>query len=223
MTRLPVSVEVSFHARSTVNERTVADQGQSPTDTPPAHDRNVKWEQSLAIAVPAVVAVAGFFAAYLKNLRIARRKDQLDRVNRQLNELYGPLLALVSGSTRSWQAFRSRHRPDVAAFWDPADPPSGAEAEAWRVWMAEVFMPLNSRMEQLVVTKADLLETESIPDCLLDLVAHVASYRAVLAQWSVGDVSEHKAPLNFPGDAVKAHAEAAFAILKSRQHDLLDT
>lgn len=181
----------------------------------------MEWEHVAAIAVPALVAVAGFFAAYARNLRIAQRKDRLDRVNRQLSELYGPLLALVSGSTRSWDAFRSRHQPYVAAFWDQDHPPSEQEAHAWRVWMTEVFMPLNARMEELVVTKADLLESSELPPCLLDLVAHVASYRAIIAQWHAGDVTENRAPLNFPGAEVHAYAEACFASLKALQQELL--
>ena len=190
---------------------------------PPVHDGTVDWEQAAAVGVPAIVAIVGFVAAYVRSLRIATRKDRLDRVNRQLSELYGPLLALVSGSTRSWEAFRSRHRPGVPAYWDQGDPPSAEEAAAWRLWMSEVFMPLNSRMEELVVAKADLLESDDVPACLLDLVAHVASDRAVIAQWHLGDVSEHKAPLNFPGDEVHAYAEACFTRLKSLQHDLLTT
>ena len=52
------------------------------------------------------------------------------------------------------------------------------EEEAWRLWMRHVFMPLNTRMEELVITKAELLDAPTMPDCLLQLVAHVTAYRA---------------------------------------------
>jgi hypothetical protein len=49
------------------------------------------------------------------------RKDRLDRVNRQLSELYGPLFALDRAGYRLWQVFRSRHGRD---FWGSDAPPT---------------------------------------------------------------------------------------------------
>ena len=166
--------------------------------------------QAAAIAVPALVAVAGFIAAYLNNLRLARRNDRLSRVNKQLSELYGPLLALEAASSRSFDAFRSQNRPDVGSYWHSDNPPTRKEADAWRLWMTEVFMPLNIRMEELIITKADLLESSDMPVCLLELVAHVESYKAVQAQWNLGDFSENTAPLEFPGAALHEYAVATF-------------
>jgi hypothetical protein len=57
----------------------------------------MSWEASLAIGIPASVAVGGYFATYRHNLRLAARNDRLDRLNRQLEELYGPLIALGDG------------------------------------------------------------------------------------------------------------------------------
>lgn len=56
----------------------------------------MEWTQVIAILVAVMLAFVGYFATYLDNLRIARRRDRLDRINRQLKELYGPLLAAIS-------------------------------------------------------------------------------------------------------------------------------
>jgi hypothetical protein len=82
-------------------------------------------------------------------------------------------------------------------------------------------MPLNVQMESLIVTKADLLMSDRMPDCLLDLVAHVASYRGVIALWDEGHFSEHKAPINFPREAVTSYAARCFEQLKREQQDEL--
>jgi hypothetical protein len=173
------------------------------------------------LVVTVLVALAGFIATYLNNMSLAQRKDRLDRVSRQLSELYGPLFAMVSASTRSWTAFRMRYRPTVKAYWDPSTPPTKAEEEAWRLWMRHVFMPLNTRMEELVITKADLLDAPTMPDCLLQLVAHVAAYRAFIAQWDEGDFSQQVSLINFPNPELLEYAERAFVKLKREQQDLL--
>ena len=178
------------------------------------------WTVVASLAVTLAVALAGFLATYFNGLRLAQRKDRLDRVNRQLSELYGPLLALVSASSRSWEAFRSRYRTTTWSYWDPATPPTKEEEQAWRQWMRHVFMPLNERMMELVVTKADLLETPTMPDCLLRLAAHVAAYRAFIAQWDEGNFSQHKSIINFPPDLLD-YATHTFAKLKEEQQGLL--
>jgi len=62
------------------------------------------------LLVPLFVAVLAAVAAYLYNLRLAQRKDRLERTDRQLKELYGPLFALVSVSTITWKEFVDVYR-----------------------------------------------------------------------------------------------------------------
>jgi hypothetical protein len=61
---------------------------------------------ALTLGVPAAVAVVGFFVAYVVNLRLAERADQLERLSRQLSDFYGLLFALVKATDISWRAFR---------------------------------------------------------------------------------------------------------------------
>jgi hypothetical protein len=46
------------------------------------------WKLVLPLAISVLLAMAGFGVKYLNDLSIARRKDRLDRVSRQLGELY---------------------------------------------------------------------------------------------------------------------------------------
>jgi hypothetical protein len=71
-----------------------------------------------------LLALGGYLATYTYNLKLAQRKDRLDRVNQQLSELYGPLLALASSSGACWTAFRQRYRPNGLSFWDSEPTPA---------------------------------------------------------------------------------------------------
>ena len=79
------------------------------------------------LGVPAAIAVSGFFVAYVVNLRLAERADQLERLSRQLSDFHGPLFALVKATDISWKAFRANHRPGGSFWGDPGDPPSELE------------------------------------------------------------------------------------------------
>lgn len=179
------------------------------------------WKTAATISVTVLLAFTGYFASYLYNLRLAQRKDRLERVDRQLSDLYGPLLALVKSGMASWDAFRSLYRPDGGSFWGTQPPPTAEEAAAWRLWMTEVFMPVNARIVDVVTNNAELLIEPDVPQCLLDACAHVAAYQAVLKQWENGDYSRHTSVINFPREQLLAYASASFVRLKAEQLLLL--
>jgi hypothetical protein len=184
---------------------------------------DMEWPQIATLSVTVVLAVVGYLATYLNNLRLAQRKDRLDRVERQLREFYGPLLSLSESSTRAWQAFRSKYRPG-RSFWRPGhehDQPTADEAVAWRAWMMSVFSPLNEETARLITAHADLIEEPEMPECLLELYAHVAAYRPIVDRWKTGDFSEHASLLNFPTDSLLKYARDHYRALKREQASLL--
>jgi hypothetical protein len=172
------------------------------------------------LGVPATVAVIGLLITYWFNLRLARRRDRLERVNEQLKDLYGPLLALVSAADSAWASFRDQYRPH-GSFWGRDPEPTDDEAQAWRRWMSTVFMPLNRQMRDVIVTKAHLFEEAEIPECLLRLCAHVSAYEPILDRWSEGDYAEHAPRLAFPRQQTLEYAVTSFKRLKTRQQELL--
>ena len=174
---------------------------------------------AITLGVTVTLALAGYALTYRNNLRIDQRKARLDRVNRQLGELYGPLLALSAAGAMAWLQFRSAYRPGLQPFWG-TEPPTEDEAAAYRLWMKEVFMPLNLRMEAAVIEKADLLEELEMPPVLLALCAHVAAYKATLKRWELGESSEDRGLVNFP-TGLHEYAAGEFARLKRTQNELL--
>jgi hypothetical protein len=170
----------------------------------------------LSTAVVVVLAFAGYWAKYRNDLQIARRKDQLDRVNRQLNELYGPLYAHLRGSTVVWDAFFHTYSPSQKAFFSDIEPSKEQKAQ-FRLWITNVFMPMNNAMVEACTKHADLLVDDEMPKCLLDLAAHVAAYQAVLKRWDAQDFSVHTSPLNFPQAALEAYVIPTCKRLKLRE------
>jgi hypothetical protein len=69
----------------------------------------------LVTLIGVCVAAIGYFIRYRIDLKLEHRRDRLERINRQLSEFYGPLLALTRSSDESWQAFRKRYRPPWAS------------------------------------------------------------------------------------------------------------
>jgi hypothetical protein len=166
-------------------------------------------------------AVIGYFVKYRTDLRLEQRNDRLERVNRQLSEFYGPLLALTRSSDESWQAFRKRYRSGGGSYWKSDPPPTREDAIAWRLWMTTVFVPLHQRMMDLVLRHAALIEEPEMPSSLLALCAHVAGYQAVLKEWETGEISikreDNISIVNFPRQELADYAAAAFSRLKAEQ------
>jgi hypothetical protein len=185
----------------------------------------VNGTEVVALAGVAVAAI-GYLVKYFSDIKFAQRTDRLNRINRQLSELYGPLLAHTRSSGESWQAFRRRYRPPGdASFWHTDPPPTPEDVVAWRLWMSTVFVPLNQRMTDLVLMHADLIEEPDMPACLLTMCAHVAGYQAIVEQWATGDISvereDNVSVVNFPGQELADYAATAFARLKAEQSQLL--
>jgi hypothetical protein len=132
----------------------------------------------VAAIVKVAVALAEFLIKYVIDLYLARRHARLARVNEQLSDFYGPLLALTSASNRAWQEFRSKHRCGGFAYWSQDPPPSEEDEQVWRTWMTAVFIPLNRQMRDVVITKAHLVREGEVGEDLLKLCAHVSAYEA---------------------------------------------
>src|SRR5215217_4929287 len=171
------------------------------------------------------VAAVGYVIKYRTDLKLEQRNDRLERINRQLSEFYGPLLALTRSSDEAWQAFRKRYRPGEGSFWKNDPPPTREDAVAWRQWMTTVFMPLQQRMMELVLMHSALIEEPEMPACLLTMCVHVAGYQAILKEWETGEISierdDNVSIVNFPGQELADYAADAFSRLKAEQASLL--
>ena len=165
-----------------------------------------------------LLALIGLVVKYFNDLAMARRKDRLDRVNLQLRLLYGPLFALTDATDAAWKQFRKQYRPGMP-FFSKSRKPTDSELEAWRLWMVNVFMPMNRRMVEFIVSNADLLDGE-MPRSFLGLVAHVTSYEVILARWASNDFEVHVPEISFP-EEIQTVIRNNYNVLRDRQRALL--
>ena len=179
----------------------------------------------IAALVGVGAALIGYFVKHQSDIRLAQRDARLERINRQLSEFYGPLLALTRAAEEAWLAFRRRYRTGGGSYWKSDPPPTMEDAIVWRLWMSAVFVPLHEQMMELVLDHGDLIEEPEMPPSLLILCAHIAGYQAVLKDWEQGEISlkreDNISVVNFPGHELAEYAAAAFARLKAEQAELL--
>ncbi|SRR6266571_1915465 len=175
----------------------------------------------IAAVAAAVVALMSAFLSYNTTRRLSRRSNQLAFVDRQLSELYGPLLALSRASAASWVEFRKKYGADRRALFSSHIPPTEEDVHAWKYWLKHVFMPINRRMFDTILAKTDLIEGEEMPQIFVDFCAHVTGYEVTLAQWADDDYSNLGSVINHPGRTLEEHIEAKYRELKLRQRSLL--
>lgn len=203
-------------------------QDPAPTNSrrepPPESAREVRVAVPIMPAILALTgaiaaAILGAFAKYWWDLRIARRKDKLERVSAQLKQLYGPLYVTDLAAREVWLAFWRKlgRNPQV----DEEVPFTEDEDREWRIWVTEVFTPLNERIERTIVENADLLENDGIPPGLLTMCAHIACYKAIRKKWADNIFTENAAPIDYPWQAFREHVVPTFEALKAEQARLL--
>jgi hypothetical protein len=179
----------------------------------------MKISTVLPVAGTISLALAGYFGTYLNNLRIAQRKDRLDRIDRQLSGFYGPLLALTTAHGRVIERFVEMYQQRAT---QPAlrDGMQVAGEDIFKLWWDEVFLPLALQMLDILINRTDLIRESKMPEVLLLACATLESRRAALAQWEQGDLTAMGWVPGLPYD-LATYAADGFAALKLEQAQLL--
>jgi hypothetical protein len=192
----------------------------------------------ITFGVVLVLALLAFVFSALDQ----RRGDDLKYVNLQIEKLYGPLYALTQADNSVWVVFKQYymknclvdtnvltiHKPETSCF-NPNHPPTADEVTTWRVWMREVFEPLNVKMENVILANPQLVIGNQLPRAFLDLISHTEGYKAVISRWNESEVqdlatyqtSEKNIAINldYP-DALITCVEDAYSKLKERKESL---
>lgn len=112
-------------------------------------------------------------------------------------------------------ALRKKLRREEGVLFNRRDPDPEAFSE-WKIWLVNVFMPLNDLLERLILHKAHLIREQEMPECLLLFVAHNAAYKAVLKKWESNDFSDYLSIIDFPVE-IEQYASTSFKELKEEQ------
>jgi hypothetical protein len=169
--------------------------------------------------VTVALAFIGYVVKYYSDSDLAVRKDKLERINRQLKDLYGPLYGMGSADDAVWKAFMKKYAPNKKNFFDP--PVTSYDEEVWRNWMMNVYQPLNERMVNTITNNTDLMVENCFPQTFKDLCAHEESYKAVIARWKNHDFTSSTALLDYNANAFMRYITNAYDSLKKEQNSLL--
>lgn len=179
----------------------------------------------IGLGISIFLAVVGWIITFRSRRIHDSRAAQLSRVNRQLKDLYGPLYVILESGDRVWKSFWEKNRPahGRSHYFGANVTLTEAELETWRIWMKNVFDPMNAKAESVILNNIDLLESDKIPDAFLDAIAHISAYKAVLTRWENEDFSEHTSVNNWPARQLKIAVKADFDLLRVKQRELIDT
>ncbi|HEY2471197.1 MAG TPA: hypothetical protein VGI45_25615 [Terracidiphilus sp.] len=169
---------------------------------------------SNAAVLTICIAFAGYLITILGARMMARHRDKLELVNRRLNEFYGPLYVASETGNIAYRSLLDRQGKQTS------EPILDSEMKDWMLWMNTIFMPLNDIREKIIIEKAYLIIEEQMPQCLLDFVTHVVGYKAVLAKWAEGDVTERRSTIGWPPE-FDIYVKNSYAALKAEQTRLL--
>ena len=61
----------------------------------------------ITAVVTVLVALGGYLITYWNNIRLSQYSEQLNRINKQLGEFYGPLYSLVDTGNQVWDRLQS--------------------------------------------------------------------------------------------------------------------
>jgi hypothetical protein len=175
--------------------------------------------KSLALLVTVILAFIGYFSTYINNLIVSRRKDYFDLINNRINNFYGPLYVYTQVSNTAFKALikklnKEEENPQLKGQL------SEKEAKEWRLWLVNVFMPLNEWIEKIILENAYLIIEKDMPQCLLDYVTHLSGYKTVVAKLNSDDFSEDESIIDFPSDLIE-YAEKSYSMLKEEQLRLM--
>ena len=179
----------------------------------------------ITITVGILIALVGWIFTYFHKLHFVKKANQLERINKQLKDLYGPLYIRLMASNKTWTAFWVANRPAHGEnhYFSPNAEVTEEEKVIWRNWMTNVFEPMNSKTENIILNNIDLLDSDEIPQAFIKAISHIAAYKAVLANWKNGSFTSHVSINNWPSEELLAVVKPEYEKLKAKQRKLLKT
>ena len=174
---------------------------------------------------PLITAVAlafiGYLITYWNSLQLANRKEQLDLVNKRINEFYGPLYVTTQAGNIAYKALLKKlGREKIFDRTSKSPLPDEKVIAEWRTWLLSVFMPLNELREKIILEDAYLIREEKMPECFFQFITHVSAYKAILKKWEMNDFSEYIPLISFPAE-LDSYAETSYKELKAEQLRLI--
>jgi hypothetical protein len=140
----------------------------------------------IGAASGALVAAIGWFAVHGLSTRreVAARRDAAarDHLEKQIEELYGPLLGLIQHSRMAF-AVAARRLPTNANKQIDFDRFKDHDGEIWDFFVENFFLPVNAQIRHLIRSKMHLLEAGILPKSFEQFFVHEVQLEALHRLW----------------------------------------
>ena len=150
-----------------------------------------------ALASAVLVALLGQVIGGIRSRARRRHETKLAFVEAQLRDLYGPLHALAQANQHTYEAFKAVNHQTVEALAS-GETLKGDSAKTWKLWTDNVFQPSNRKMRDVILRGAHLFTSAEIPEIVLQFIAHVESYEALISTFEETGLSISEQIISFP-------------------------
>jgi hypothetical protein len=176
-----------------------------------------------AALIAAVGAAIGWFANHWLTARREeyrrRIEAQLKFIERQIEELYGPLAAALYEGRRTFLDLLDSLGRRYVFLNDR--PLTAEELKTWLFWAESEFLPRNEQIKILLRTKAHLVEGPTFPESYILFLDHCNSWAISHRRWKEqGKEYSWHSKINWPKN-FEEEVLATFQELKRRHASLL--
>jgi hypothetical protein len=177
----------------------------------------------IVASITAAVSIAGWAVNHILTTRRETRNSQraayLKYVERQLEELYGPLAILVAEGSQAFRDLLGSLGRNYVFRGDAPLPPD--EWKTWMFWVENEFLPRSAKIKDLLMTKAHLVEGNMVPTSYLRFLDHYNSWSINHSRWQREGVEySWRSRINYPGE-FSTEIMATLQSLKSRHAELV--
>lgn len=177
------------------------------------------WVALIGVAGAAIGWFINHWLTVRREERRRRIEAQLKFVERQIEELYGPLAAALYEGRRTFQdLLDSLGRRYV--FPRNGELPED-ELRTWLFWAETEFLPRNDYIKNLLKTKAHLIYGGEFPDNYVEFLDHCNSWAVNHRRWKEQQVKySWHSKIDWP-EKFEKQAIATFQLLKRRHAELI--
>jgi len=157
-------------------------------------------------AIGLLVVIAGYFfnrlleklrggLALRREIEMLRDQTGLKHLQRQIEELYSPLVGLIQyGEVVNQVEFAKA----------PKDSTGQDAAEIRRYFAEKYYLPLNSQISDLIRTKIYLLDCDQLPESFQQFLRHSAQFECLHRLWQDKGIRSE----DILGDSISASLQA---------------
>ena len=173
------------------------------------------------LAVSIISLVVSLLVTHRSNRRNQVHKDELERVNLQLRNVYGPLYSSVHAGDQAWEHFCIDAAQIRGSDFLTDGKMTDEEVLNFKTWVEAVFMPINLRLEKIIYENGDLIEG-SLDPCLMQACTHINAYKAIVARWREPNYKGRLKPsVDYPTEDLLKHLKTHMDALQGRQQRLI--